>query len=256
MKPILTIAQTTFRELIREKMFIIIFFMSIALLIFSVALSNLSIWEFQRILSDLSLASMEIAGLGIALFSGSFMIYKEIEKQTCLLLLSKPISRSEFIIGKFVGLGILIFLTLLALTVLMNLILLEPYFIANSFIILINIYLKVLVVLALVFLLSVYIRPVISLLFGLSFYLYGHGIHSVEFLIKKTKDENLVAIHRFLEAVSPQFFRFNWKNYYFLKEAPELKDVFIMGGYFSIWIVLLLILAVRGFNKRDIVINN
>ena len=100
MKSILTIAQTTFRELVREKMFIIIFFLAIALLLFSVALSNLSIWEFQRILSDFSLASMEIAGLGIALFSGSFMIFKEIEKQTCLLLLSKPVSRSEFIGGR------------------------------------------------------------------------------------------------------------------------------------------------------------
>ncbi len=256
MKSILTIAQTTFRELIREKMFIIIFFLAIALLLFSVALSNLSIWEFQRILSDFSLASMEIAGLGIALFSGSFMIFKEIEKQTCLLLLSKPISRSEFIVGKFVGLSALILLTLVALTALLNLILLEPSFIGNSIVIMVNIYLKVLVVLALVFLLSVYIRPVISLLFGLSFYFYGHGINSVEFLIKKTRDENLIALQKILEAVSPQFFRFNWKNYYFLKDAPDLNDVGVMIGYFLVWIIFLMVLAVRGFNKRDIVINS
>lgn len=256
MRSAFLIASTTFRELIREKMFIIIFFLAITLLVFSVALSNLSIWEFQRILSDFSLASMEIAGLGIALFSGSFMIFKEIEKQTCLLLLSKPISRREFIIGKFLGLSGLILLTLFALTCLLNLILMEPEFIANSFIIMLNIYLKILVVLALVFLLSVYIRPVISLLFGLSFYLYGHGINSVEFLIKKTKDENLIAIQRLLEAVSPQFFRFNWKNYYLLKSSPDVNDILIMTGYFLIWILFLMTLAVRGFNKRDIVINN
>lgn len=256
MRSIFIIAQTTFRELIREKMFIIIFFLALALLLLSVALSNLSIWEFQRILSDFSLASMEIAALGIALFSGSFMIFKEIEKQTCLLLLSKPVSRREFLIGKFLGLSALILLTLVTLTVLLNLILFQSNFIGNSFIILVNIYLKILVVLSLVFLLSVYIRPVISLLFGLSFYLYSHGINSVEFLIKKTKDENLIALQRILEAVSPQFFRFNWKNYYFLKTAPEPNDVFVMAGYFLIWILFLMALAVRGFNKRDIVINS
>ena len=253
MKAIFVISKTTFRELIREKLFIVIFFLSIALLSLSVALSNLSIWEFQRILADLSLASMEIAGLGIVLFSGSYMINKEIEKQTCLLLLSKPISRREFIVGKFCGLSLLVLLTLIALMVLLNLILFKPEFVYNSFLILVNIYLKIMVVLALVFFLSVYIRPVISLLFGLTFYFYGHGINSVEFLIKKTQDENLVAIHKLLETVSPQFFRFNWKNFYFLKDAPSSNEFLIMGGYFLVWILFLMTLAVRGFNKRDIV---
>lgn len=253
MKSSFIIAKTTFRELIREKLFIVIFFLAVALLLFSVALSNLSIWEFQRILSDFSLSSMEFAALGIALFSGSFMIHKEIEKQTCLLLLSKPISRREFIVGKFLGLSGLILLTLFVLTVLMNLILFNSGFIVNSIIIMVNIYLKVLIVLALVFFLSVYIRPVISLLFGLSFYLYAHGINSVEFLIKKTKDDKLIAIQSFLENISPQFFRFNWKNFYFLQQAPEARDFFIMIGYFALWIFFLMVLAVRGFNRRDIV---
>jgi Cu-processing system permease protein len=247
------IAKTTFRELVREKLFIVIFFLAIGLLLFSVTLSNLSIWEYQRILSDFSLSSMEITSLGLALFSGAYMIHKEIEKQTCLLLLSKPISRREFILGKFFGLGGLIFATLLVLTALLNLILFNSDFIFNSVIILINIYLKVMVVLSLVFFLSVYIRPVISLLFGLSFYLYAHGINSVEFLIKKTKDENLIAIQGFLENISPQFFRFNWKNFYFLQQGPDPKDFLFMVGYFVLWIVFLMTLSVRGFSKRDIV---
>ena len=49
MKAIYIIAKTTFRELIREKLFNVIFFLAIGLLSLSVALSNLSIWEFQRI---------------------------------------------------------------------------------------------------------------------------------------------------------------------------------------------------------------
>lgn len=253
MKSIFIIGKTTFRELIRERLFIVIFFLAIGLLSLSVALSNLSIWEFQRILSDLSLASMELSGLGIVLFAGSYMIHKEIEKQTCLLLLSKPISRREFIIGKFVGLSVLVLLTLVALMTLLNLILFNSEFVIHSVFILFNIYMKVLVVLALVFFLSVYIRPVISLLFGLSFYFYGHGINSVEFLIKKRNDPQLIAIHKFLETVSPQFFRFNWKNYYFLQSGPSAQEFFIMLGYFSLWILFLMMLAVRGFNRRDIV---
>lgn len=253
MKSIVAIAQTTFRELIREKLFIVIFFIAVLLLLLSVALSNLSIWEFQRILSDFSLSSMEIAGLGIVLFTGSFMIHREIEKQTCLLLLSKPIKRSDFIIGKFIGLSVLILLMLAVLTVMLNMILMKPEFIVNSLFIMINIYLKLLVVLSLVFFFSVYVRPIFSLIFGLSFYFYGHGINSVEFLIQKTKDQNLIFLQKALENISPQFFRFNWKNYYFLQEAPTIHEFCIMAGYFLIWIIFLMILAIHGFNRKDIV---
>lgn len=253
MKSVFAIAQTTFRELIREKLFIVIFFIAVGLLLLSVALSNLSIWEFQRILSDFSLSSMEIAALGIVLFSGSFIIHKEIEKQTCLLLLSKPITRRDFIVGKFLGLSALIFLTLLTLMILLNLILFKPEFVSNSALILVNIYLKILVMLAFVFVFSVYIRPVFSLLFGLSFYFYGHGINSIEFLIKKTNDEGLIRLQKLLEDISPQFFRFNWKNYYFLQTPPSMQEFFVMVGYFLVWILFLLALSVHGFNRRDIV---
>ncbi len=253
MKAVFIISKTTFRELIREKLFIIIFFLAIGLLGLSVALSNLSLWEFQRIFSDLSLSSMEIAGLGMALFSGGYMINKEIEKQTCLLLLSKPITRREFLLGKFCGLSFLILLMLIILTSLLNLILLNADFFINSVFILFNIYLKILVVLALVFFLSVHVRPVYSLLFGLSFYLYGHGINSVEFLIKKTGDQNLIAFHQALQTVSPQFFRFNWKNFYVLQNGPTGAEFMFMTGYFLVWILFLISLAVHGFNRRDIV---
>lgn len=253
MKSTLLIASVTFQELIREKLFLVMVFISILFIFLSLALSNMTIFEYQRILADLGMSTMEISTLGIALFSGSYMLNKEFDKQTCLLLLSKPISRAHFLIGKFLGLSFLMLLNNVFLMTLLNIIFWEQKYILNSLFILINIFMKTTVVCSLVFLLSIFIRPILSLLFGLSFYLYGHWINNVEFFVKLMKDPKITEYYKILELMSPQFYRMNWKNFYYLKESVEVKELFFMIGYFSIWIILFLILAIKKFNKKDIV---
>lgn len=252
MKSILLIAQTTFRELIREKLFLVIVFVSVLFIILSIALGNLSIFEYQRILADLGLATLEISTLGLALFAGSYILNKEFEKQTCLLLLAKPLTRAQFLLGKFLGLSLLMFLNSVFLVVLLNLLFFNIDYFLNSLLIMVNIFMKTEVILALVLFLSVTIRPVLSLLFGLSFYLYGHWINNVEYFVKLMKDPTITEYYKVLEFISPQFFRMNWKSFYYMKEPVATNEFLFMVGYFLIWILLFLLLAVKNFGKKDI----
>ncbi|MCK6597627.1 MAG: ABC transporter permease [Bdellovibrionaceae bacterium] len=252
MKSMFLISKATFLELVREKLFIVIIFISIFLILLSIGLGNLSLFEYQRILADLGLATIEISSLGLALFSGSYIIHKEIEKQTCLLLLAKPISRAQFLIGKFFGLVFLMLLNLVFLMLLLNLFFMNAEYFFNSVMILVNIFMKVTVVFSLVLFLSVIIRPVLSLLFGLSFYLYGHWINNVDYFVKMMKDPTITQYYKVLEFVSPQFYRMNWKSIYYLKQSIPVQEFIFMIGYFSLWIFLFLSLGVRKFNKKDI----
>lgn len=253
MKSVWLIALTTFRELIREKLFIIIVFISCLFILLSLALGNLSIFEYQRILADLGLGTMELSTLGLALFSGSYILNKEFEKQTCLILLAKPLSRAQFLLGKFIGLSFLMILNLSILTVVLNFLFLNLEYFGNSLLIAINILMKCEVILALVLFLSVAIRPIISLLFGLSFYLYGHWINNAEFFLKQMKDQNLNQYYKILELISPQFFRMNWKSFYYMKDPVPTAEFSFMIGYFMIWISLFMVLAILKFRKKDIV---
>lgn len=253
MKASFLIAKATFQELIREKLFLVVIFISILFLFLSMALGNLSLFEYQRILADMSLVTMEISTLGLALFSGAYMLNKEIEKQTCLVLLAKPISRANFLLGKFLGLNLLMLLNLVFLMGLMNLFFLNGDYFINSLYILVNIFMKTTVVFSLVLFLSVHIRPILSLMFGLSFYLYGHWIDNVEYFIKLMKNPTITEYYKILELISPQFSRMNWKNIYYLKESVSAKEFGFMVVYFTLWIVMFLFLAIRKFNKKDIV---
>ena len=171
MRKIRVIAMTTFRELIREKFFLVIVFVAVFLIGLSLLLGELSFDESQKILADIGLTAVQLSSLGLALFIGSFMISREIEKQTCLLMLSRPITRTEFLLGKFGGIVLLI--SLLNLTLPLALLtLLNRWDLATHMAqIILSIWLEALVILALVFMFSVFLRPVLAVLVGVVIFL-------------------------------------------------------------------------------------
>src|SRR5688572_46674 len=97
------LAKTSFRELVRERVFWLVAGLAIFLLCLSLLLGELSFDERERLLWDFGLAAAEIGALAMALFSGSYLIPREVERQTCLLILAKPVSRFQFLLGKWLG---------------------------------------------------------------------------------------------------------------------------------------------------------
>jgi len=101
---IVTLATNTVREAVRNKLLYTLLFFAILLILSGVFLSTLSYVESQRILQDVGLAATRVFSVAIALFVGVGLIYKEVERRTVYTILSKPLSRAEFLIGKYVGL--------------------------------------------------------------------------------------------------------------------------------------------------------
>src|SRR5512135_2272073 len=94
------IAINTFKEVIRDKIFYSLVFFAILLLGASVLLSTLTVGERSKIIEDLSLSGIEIFGVIIAIFVGIGLVNKELEKKTIYTIISKPIKRWQFLLGK------------------------------------------------------------------------------------------------------------------------------------------------------------
>ncbi len=105
-----TIAMNTVREAIRNKLLYTLLFFAVLMICAGVMLSTLSYVESERILQDVGLAAIRLFGVAIAIFVGVGLIYKEVERRTVYTILSKPVSRSEFLLGKYVGLVVTIWL--------------------------------------------------------------------------------------------------------------------------------------------------
>jgi len=99
-----TIAVNTVREAVRDKVLYALLMFALLLILSSVFLSSLSYVESDRILQDIGLGAIRVFGVAIAVFVGVGLIYKEVDRRTVYTILSKPLTRGEFLLGKYVGL--------------------------------------------------------------------------------------------------------------------------------------------------------
>lgn len=97
------IAINTFREAVRDRVLYGMLGMACAVLVFTLALGELSLDHAPRVIEDVGLACISLFGVIIAVFLGSSLLYKEIERKTLYVILPKPLNRWEFLVGKFAG---------------------------------------------------------------------------------------------------------------------------------------------------------
>ena len=111
------IALNTFKEAVRNKIFYLLIAFGVFFAMSSKLISLLTIGNETKVLKDVGLASIHFFSVLIAIFTGINLVYKEIEKKTIYNILSKPISRSSFIIGKFFGLAFTLLVALVSMAV-------------------------------------------------------------------------------------------------------------------------------------------
>ena len=119
----LPVAGNTFRETVRQPVFWIIVLVSISLIWLTSCLplcwTSVGLATTEVMAKDIGLATVTMCGLLVALFASSIVVSDELEKKTALTVLSKPVSRSQFVIGKFLGIAVAVTLAcLLAGTIL------------------------------------------------------------------------------------------------------------------------------------------
>jgi ABC-type transport system involved in multi-copper enzyme maturation permease subunit len=111
------VAANTFRETVRERVLYNLLFFAILMTLSGLLLRQLSIRQDEKIVKDIGLAAMDIFGTMIALFIGVGLVSKEIERRSLYPLLAKPLSRTEFLLGKFLGLGFTLLVNILVMCV-------------------------------------------------------------------------------------------------------------------------------------------
>src|SRR3970040_2425609 len=116
MQRVAAIALNTFREAVRDRVLYNLIVFALILIGTAILFGEISIGIQSLILVNLGLTAITFFGLAIAIFIGIGLVYKEMDKRTLYALLSKPVRRYEFILGKFGGLA----LTLLVNTAFMT----------------------------------------------------------------------------------------------------------------------------------------
>ena len=100
---IYAIALNAYREAIRDRVLFGVLGLAAASLLFGSSLAWLSISEQVRILVDHGVVTISWLSNLVAMFLGASFLYKEIELRTLYVILAKPVTRTQFVLGKYFG---------------------------------------------------------------------------------------------------------------------------------------------------------
>jgi ABC-type transport system involved in multi-copper enzyme maturation permease subunit len=110
------VAVNVFRESVRDKVLYNLVAFAVLLMAAAYLLGQLSAGQDVKIIKDLGLAAISIFGLLIAIFIGIGLVWKEVDRRSIYGVLSKPIRRSEFVLGKYLGLLLTLIVNLAVMT--------------------------------------------------------------------------------------------------------------------------------------------
>lgn len=108
-----SLALITFKEGIRDRIFFSISLFALVFIGANFVVTGMIPQEAGKVAVDMSLSAISFTGLLLVLFIGINLIAKDLDKRTINVLLSRPISRSHYIVGKFLGMAMIIVATLL-----------------------------------------------------------------------------------------------------------------------------------------------
>jgi ABC-type transport system involved in multi-copper enzyme maturation permease subunit len=120
MKATAAIAVVTLREVLRRKVQVNLLIFGSLVILSSLMISKLTIGEQHRILSDLGLSAANAIGTLIAVFVGASLVAGDIERRVLLPVIAKPVSRTQYLVGRFLGLSASLLLNLAAMGVVLG----------------------------------------------------------------------------------------------------------------------------------------
>jgi ABC-type transport system involved in multi-copper enzyme maturation permease subunit len=115
MKPLLSLAVITFKEGIRSRAMYGISLLALILMIVNVLISSMMMQDVGKVAVDMALSTVSFVGLLLVLFVGINLVAKDLERKTIYMVLARPISRSQYIWGKFMGIAALIVISVVIL---------------------------------------------------------------------------------------------------------------------------------------------
>ena len=252
MRRILSISLNTFRETLREKLLYNLLIFALLMIGSSILLSRLTLGDANRLILDLGLASINLFGVIIAIFVGIGLVSKEIDKKTIYTIVSKPVPRYEFLLGKYLGLCI----TLLVNTAIMVaglLVVLRVMDVPIELVLfksLLLIFMELLVITAVALLFSTFTSSTLSAIFSLAIYVIGHLSADL-----KTFGAKLDAVTRgIVNAIyylMPNLERFNLKGHVIHRLDVGMADMALITCYGLAYTALLLMTAAVIFQRRD-----
>jgi ABC-type transport system involved in multi-copper enzyme maturation permease subunit len=255
------IALNTFREAARIRVLYGILVLVLASNLLALLLGQLSLNEPGRVARDVGLAGISLFGSLTAIFLGVFLLYTEVARRTIHAIVTKPISRWEFVVGKYLGMVLILTVLVSVFALAMVAMLLWQGTGVSSAVVkaLVLSWFEVLTVAAIAIFFSSFSTPFLSGIFALAMWVIGRLAPDLEAATKLTAAWIRTTTRVALEIV-PDIHLFAVSGTTLDGSSVSVHGDFVPWSYVALaaghglgWIIALIALAALLFHRRDFV---
>jgi ABC-type transport system involved in multi-copper enzyme maturation permease subunit len=260
------IALAVFRESVRDRVLYNLAGFALLVIGSSYLIGQLTAGQDVKIIKDLGLASMAIFGLFIAIFVGIGLVSKEVEKRSIYSLVSKPVRRSEVVVGKYLGLVLTVVINIAVMTALWYAVLgymawseteafrqgweapaTDPRMLAAVYLIV----LQLMLVIAIALFFSTFSSPMLSAVFTFGLYVAGHFGADLKNFDVAVGDSPVRLLTSGLYYLLPNMAAFDVKNAVVHAQPVAAGYLLTTTIYDACYIVALVAASVWVFSRRD-----
>jgi Cu-processing system permease protein len=252
MMTIARVAISVFRESVRDRVLYSLVLFAVLLIGVSYLIGQLTAGQDIKIIKDLGLAAISIFGLMIAVFIGIGLVWKEVERRSVYSLLSKPMRRYEFVLGKYAGLALTLIVNVAAMTIAYYAVLVylegsDPALLKAIALIVV----ELLLVTAVALFFSTFSSPFLSALLTIGLWVIGNFNEDLRNFGAVVESRTAVWLARGLYYVLPNFGAFDVKMQVVHDLPVPWSYVGVTTAYGLAYVALLLTGSVVIFSRRD-----
>jgi len=251
---LLTISKFTFLEVYRSKLMLGLLFLGLGLLVITYIASEFAYGAPAKVALDVGLGIMSLSNLAIAIFIGSTLLSKEIEQRTLYMILSRPISRTSFLLGKILGLSSVLLLNSLILGTLSIFLFMQqggsyqplfPWVVLFSFF-------ESLIILAFAVFFSLITNMTLSVMCTFVICVVGHALNETSRLIivKFTPILKLVIDTCFF--FIPNLYKLNLKDFLLYQQSVDSHYLVMTQLYAGLYLAAIFVLIVLIFKNKNL----
>lgn len=116
MRQLSVLVLSGFREAIRNRVTVVIAVFALVSIALTSLVMNMTIFSLDRVVTDFGLGVMSLLLISLAIFMSVGMLNRELEKRTVFLIVSRPLSRAQFIVARYLGIVATLTMLMLAMT--------------------------------------------------------------------------------------------------------------------------------------------
>jgi ABC-type transport system involved in multi-copper enzyme maturation permease subunit len=251
---ILTIAQNTFWQVLRDRVLYIVVFFTLLMIGAVILIPEVAATAEQKIILDFGIAAIDFLSLIITLFASTTLINQEIERRTVYLLIAKPISRFELIVSKYFGLSAILAVLISAMMLIYFIILSLnqiPYPILSLILSGIFLWLKLSLIVAAGLLFGVLTNSLLATLLTLGVYIMGSLSRDLLNIGQFSENLTIERLMTGLYLILPDLARLDLKNDAVYGQFPDTVTLFTNITYGIVYTILLLSISIGIFSQKE-----